>query len=256
MADKWIVGVGLTRGIGLEFAKKLNEQGYKIIHLGRKAIGFEKEHLWWDLLNPVADNPIGELHRIMFGKHVYGFFYSAGVMPILELNEADKMQKRLFWQSQSEAMRVNYFACAELIEEIIPFLFSPEDLPEEKFVPFIAHISSLAALDPFPGLELYGASKLAALKYFNWLAKRFAQQQLNCLSIHPGVVLTDMVLNIMKNERKDHPLVKMFNQMNAQKKFMSPVEAASKIFDFIIHESELKISSHGKLFLADKFQIV
>ena len=255
MSDKWIVGTGLTRGIGFELAKKMNEEGYKIIHLGRKKIGFEQEHLWWDLLNPISDNPIGDLQKILFGKRIYGFFYSAGVMPMLEVLDSNKTQKRLFWQSQAEAMRVNYLACAELVEEILPFLFSPYEAEEEKFVPFVAHVSSLAAADPFPGFELYGATKAAALHYFTWLAKRFTAEQLTCLSIHPGVVHTGMVSDIINNERKDHPVVKLLIELEAQNKMIKPIDSANKIFDFLFYEDELKAKSHGKLFLADKYKI-
>lgn len=255
MADKWIIGTGFTRGIGFELAKKIQLGGYKIIHLGRKYVGLEEEFLWWDLLNPISDNPVGDLQKVLFGKQICGFIHCAGIMPMLEVIDSNKTQKRLFWQSQAEAMRVNYLACAELVEEVLPFLFSPYDNPDEKFTPFVAHLSSLAAVDPFPGFELYGATKAAALHYFTWLAKRFNAEKLTCLSIHPGIVYTEMVSDVMKNERKDHPIVQLLNQLKDQDKMLTPASAADKIFDFIFHEDELKLNSHGKLFLADKHQI-
>jgi short-subunit dehydrogenase len=257
--DRWIICTGISRGIGAEVAKKFHQQGFKIIHLGRKKLDFEDVFLWWDLLNNLRDNPIGELHKILFGKKIVGFFYCAGVMPMLEINDANTIQKRLFWQSQTEAMRVNYLACAELVEEILPFLFSTgdeeENSSEEKFIPFISHISSLSAVDPFPSLELYGATKAAALSYFAWLSKRFSANTISCLSIHPGTVHTDMVLDIIKKERQDHPLVKAYSQIIQEKNLLSAEESADKIYNFLIYETELKALSHGKLFLADKHQI-
>ncbi|MES2616194.1 MAG: SDR family oxidoreductase [Bdellovibrionota bacterium] len=256
MFDKWVIATGLTRGIGFEFAKKMHEEGYKIIHLGRKKIGFEDEHLLWDLLSPIFINPLDELHTILSEKLVYGFVYCAGLMPILEIVDSNKTQNKLFWQSQAEAMRVNYFACAELVEEILPFLLSPPKKQDEKFIPFVAHLSSLAMVDPFPGLELYGVTKSAIFQYFVWLAKRFKPQQLNCLSIHPGTVHTDMIADIIKKERETHPLVELLVKLQDQKQFIMPAESAHKIFDFLFHENELKTNAHGKLFLVDKYEIL
>lgn len=256
MAEKWIIGTGFTRGIGYSLAEKIQEEGYKIIHLGRKKTGLENEFIWWDLLNPISDNPVGELHKKVFGKDIYGFYYGAGVMPMIEIPNNKKDSKRLFWQSQTEAMRVNYLACAELIEELLPFLFSPDHASDKNFVPFIAHLSSLAAVDPYPGFELYGATKAAALHYFTWLGKRLTTDQLVCLSIHPGNVYTDMVKDVMKNERKDHPVVKVLSTAKQENRMITPEEAASRIFDFLFYETDLKAKAHGKLFLADKHLIL
>ena len=255
MADKWIIGTGFTRGIGNELAKKLNEEGIKIIHLGRKKVGFENEFVWWDLLNPLLDNPIGDLHKILFGKNIYGFIHCAGAMPLIEVQDTNKTQKRLFWQSQAESMRINYLACAELIEEILPFLSSPYDEPIEKYTPFVAHLSSLAAIDPFEGLELYGATKAACLHYFNWLSKRFSSDKLCCLSIHPGVVQTDMTSDIINKERQNSFLVKMFKSLLDENKMLKPKDCAQKLYDYLFYEEELKTESHGRLFLLDKLKV-
>ena len=255
MIDKWIIGTGFSRGIGYELIQKLNDAGYKIIHLGRKKTGFEHEFLWWDLLNPISDNPLSDLTKILFGKSIQGFFYSAGVMPLLEVNELDQKQKRLFWQSQAEAMRVNYLSCAELVEEILPFLTAVHEPTGKKIHPFVAHLSSLAAVNPLPGLELYGATKAAALHYFTWLAKRFPADEITCLSLHPGAVKTDMVIDVIKNQKTQYAAVKILSEMDARNSLMTPEDAASKIFEFLFYEQGLKFNSHGKLFLVDSHKI-
>ena len=253
-AEKWVIGSGFSRGIGYELAKIIKDNNYKIIHLGRGQCGFEDIFIWWDLLNPINDSPILELSKNLYGKSIAGFIYGAGVMPILGVSETNRMEKHLFWQSQAEAMRVNYFACAEIIEDILPFIMSHNDT-EFKGVPFVAHLSSLSAIDPFPGLELYGATKSACLFYFHWLSKRFAMDELTCLSIHPGSVNTDMVNNVIQNAPPELEIVKIYKQMLEKKELISPQLAAEKIYKFLFSESDLKSNSHGKLYLADKGEI-
>lgn len=253
-AEKWIIGTGFSRGIGYDLAKIIKDNNYKIIHLGRGQCGFEDIFIWWDLLNPISDSPILELSKSLYGKSIVGFIYGAGVMPVLGVSETNRAEKHLFWQSQSEAMRVNYFSCAEIIEDILPFIMSHND-GEAKGVPFIAHLSSLAAVDPFPGLELYGATKSACLFYFHWLSKRFAMDELTCLSIHPGSVHTDMVNNIIQTAPSELEIVKIYKQMIEKKELITSQLAASNIYKFLFTESDVRSNAHGKLYLVDKGEI-
>ncbi|WGL60947.1 SDR family NAD(P)-dependent oxidoreductase [Pigmentibacter sp. JX0631] len=252
--EKWVIGTGFSRGIGFELAKIIKDNNYKIIHLGRGQCGFEDHFIWWDLLNPITDSPILELSKNLYGKQIAGFIYAAGVMPILSVSESNRTEKHLFWQSQAESLRINYLSCAEIIEDILPFIMSKNDT-DSQITPFVAHLSSLAAIDPFPGLELYGGSKAACLFYFKWLSKRFAMDELTCLSVHPGTVNTDMVNNILQNSSNDLSIVKLYQKMKQNNEFIEPAKAAEKIYKFLFNDSELRNNSHGKLFLADKGSI-
>lgn len=252
--EKWVIGTGFSRGIGFELAKLIKANNYKIIHLGRGQCGFEDVFIWWDLLNPITDSPILDLSKNLYGKQISGFIYAAGVMPVLSVSESNRAEKHLFWQSQAESLRVNYLSCAEIIEDILPFIMSKNDTGSQ-ITPFVAHLSSLAAVDPIPGLELYGGTKAACLYYFKWLSKRFAMDELTCLSVHPGTVGTDMVNNILQQPGSDLNLVNLFKKMQQNKEILEPVKAAEKIYKFLFTESELRSNSHGKLFLADKGEI-
>ena len=77
-----------------------------------------------DLLNPITDSPILDLSKNLYGKQISGFIYAAGVMPVLSVSESNRAEKHLFWQSQAESLRVNYLSCAEIIEDILPFIMS------------------------------------------------------------------------------------------------------------------------------------
>ncbi|WP_338635873.1 SDR family NAD(P)-dependent oxidoreductase [Spirobacillus cienkowskii] len=253
-SEKWIIGTGFSRGIGYELAKIIKDNNYKIIHLGRGQSGYEDIFLWWDLINPISDSPILELSKTLYGKQIVGFIYCAGVMPILGVSETNRMEKHLFWQSQSEAMRVNYFSCAEIVEDILPFIMIQNDT-SSNIIPFVAHLSSLAAVDPFPGLDLYGATKASCLMYFHWLSKRFAMDELTCLSIHPGTVNTDMVNSVIQNAQHDLEVVKIFKSMAEKKQLISAQESAKKIYDFIFSSTSIRNNAHGSLYLADTNEI-
>jgi benzil reductase ((S)-benzoin forming) len=256
MTQKWIIGTGLSRGIGKEVCRKFKEQGFHVLHLGRKKNDIEDEFLFWDLLHPAKENPIAEFNKWMYGKNIAGFFYAAGLMPLLDIDNSSKSSRDIFWQSQKQAMKVNYFSCAKLVEEILPFLMNPPEaeMPRSE-LPFIAYLSSLAAVDPLPGLELYGATKAAALHYFRWLANRFHSDELLCLSLHPGTVKTDMVMDLIQKEDKKHLAVQILEDLENKNKLMTPEESADKIVHFLMHEEELKQKSHGKLFLVDSHKI-
>lgn len=253
--EKWIIGTGFSRGIGFELAKVLKSKNFKIVHLGRKKCDLEDVFIWWDLLNPISDCPFPELSRSIYGKGLVGFIHCAGVMPLIQVSESNRMEKHLFWQSQIEAMRVNYFSCAELIEDILPFLMSHSE-NGLKAPPFVAHLSSLAAIDPYSSLELYGATKSACLFYFHWLSKRFAFDELACLSIHPGTVHTDMVSNIIANEPSDLEIVKKYKELINKGEMQEPQVAAENIFRFLFDDMTMRDKAHGKLYLADKGKIL
>lgn len=172
-------------------------------------------------------------------------------MPILQVSESNRMEKHLFWQSQAEAMRVNYLACAEIIEDILPFIMSHAE-NGSKSAPFVAHLSSLSAIDPFSGLELYGATKAACLFYFNWLSKRFAYDELSCLSIHPGIVNTDMITNIINNSPPDLGIAKVYKQLLEKGDMLTAQAAAENIYRFLFIDIEMRTKAHGKLYLSDK----
>lgn len=268
---RWIVGTGLSRGIGFELLKKLKQNQFHVIHLGRKKTGLEDEFIPWNLEIPMGKNQMDLLQSQLEKRHhITGFFYGAGMMPPLDISSPSLSSANAFWLAQEQAMRVNYFSCAELVEMILPFMgmdsrfrgndkeFCGNDNNRyENDIPFVAHLSSLAAVDPFPGLELYGATKSAALSYFSWLSKRFDSDELNCLSIHPGTVETDMTLDIMKKESPDLEIVKVFQKLMQEKKLMTAKESAEKIFSFLFKEnSGQRQKAHGNLYVADQNKIL
>lgn len=257
--NQWIVGTGFSRGIGYEIANQFKKNGFQIFHIGRTPGKFDDDFLQCDLSNALAKDFIFELQNILKSRQIHGFVYCAGIIPTL-VSSDDPAKKVEFWSSQQKAMQINYFSCAELSEIVLPFLTKKYD-SQYKFsaTPFLAHISSLAAVDPLPNFELYGITKQACLNYFNELSKQYESKDLACLSIHPGTVQTDMLDQLLQHpEYKSLPVIEVLkNEMNANN-IINAMQAAVSIVKFLIDESmqEFRILAHGKLYAADSRQVM
>lgn len=256
MAEKtenWLVMTGLSRGIGAQVGALLQREGFRLLHLGRKKSGFEDLFLEWDLLRPLERNPLGSLHAMLERKHVSGLFYAAGIIPLLPREKKNFAEKKEFWESQESAMRVNYFSCVELIDELMPFLTRPVG---KSMPPWLAHLSSLAAVDPFPGFELYGSTKSALLRYFATMARHVSPKDLLYLALHPGTVKTDMVDELYQKNSGDMPVINLLKEADANGLMWTPEQSAAAIVQFILHNAQMREKAHGQLFVVDRNEIL
>jgi NAD(P)-dependent dehydrogenase (short-subunit alcohol dehydrogenase family) len=122
--------------------------------------------------------------------------------------------------------------------------------------PFVAHLNSLAAIDPFAGLELYGAAKACTLSHTKWLASCVSAQRAHVLAIHPGTVKTDMVAQGILGSNPPAALRELFETVEKTGGFHDAREAAHHIVDFLLGENALKDHAHGKLYLADRGEVL
>lgn len=256
--EKWIIATGFSRGIGFELAKKTKLFGYKIFHIGRTECHLEDEFLSCDLGQPFSKDFLNTLHASLQDKEVFGVVYCAGIFPALTYTKNDLENTMHFWKSQAHAMHVNYLACAQLTAEIIPYLekYIPTSsiADQDNLYPFLAHLSSLSAVDPLPDLELYGITKLATLKYFENLAKQYASAKIACFSLHPGTVKTEMLTEIIKiSEFKQLPVFEILKKADEKHYIISPEQSASLIADFLFEKgsAQMRKQAHGKLYCVD-----
>ena len=251
---KWFVGTGFSRGIGSKIAKRVKALGYDILHIGRNRGESETEFLQWDLSHQFSPKFIECLRESLENKPIHGFLYGAGIIPNLVSGESPR-QRVKFWKSQAEAMQINYLSCVSLANEVLPFLLKSN---AEKETPVCAHISSLAAVDPLPGFEMYGATKFASLKYFEQLSKEYPYEQLSCLAVHPGTVQTDMFDNLLLREEYKHlPVVDILKESLTNQNVVSAEQSAEWIVKFLFSEAkqEIRKLAHGKLYAVDTNQV-
>ncbi len=249
-SHKWIVGTGFSRGIGAEIAHKIHARGLKILHIGRTKGQYDDEFLYLDLSKPFTKEFLADLKSALKSKNLRGFLYGAGLMPELACakSEAEVVE---YWASQKKSMQINYFSCASLANEVLPFLYNSRESGND---PFLAHLSSLAAVDPLPNLEVYGITKLASLKYFEYLAKNIASTDIPCLSIHPGTVQTDMLNQLLVTKSGEPlPVTNLLDEAVKSNSVITAEQAAENIDHFLFDAAAdaKRFDAHGKLYIAD-----
>lgn len=117
----------------------------------------------------------------------------------------------------------------------IAFLRKTNDLKIEKR---IINISSAAAKSPYPGWGCYCTSK-AALDMFTQCVGA-EQNELEfptkILSFAPGVVDTEMQVQIRSSKKEDFPLINTFVGLKEKGRLLQPAYVAEKVTDILFAE--------------------
>ena len=108
----------------------------------------------------------------------------------------------------------------------------------------IINLSSTAALVPTPSYTAYGASKAAVRHLTKSVAMHCAQDGsgIRCNSVHPGLILTAMLLRILKQEAADSGItlearIDEFKKRIPQGEFQEPVDVAAAVLYLASDES-------------------
>jgi NAD(P)-dependent dehydrogenase (short-subunit alcohol dehydrogenase family) len=100
----------------------------------------------------------------------------------------------------------------------------------------IAHVSSGAARNPYPGWTIYCATK-AALDHHARAASLDGEPGLRIVSLAPGVIDTDMQAQIRSVDDDRFPLRERFVQMKQEGQLTSPEQAAGKFVDYLLSDA-------------------
>ena len=108
----------------------------------------------------------------------------------------------------------------------------------------IINLSSTAALVPTPSYTAYGASKAAVRHLTKSVAMHCATEGLGirCNSVHPGLILTPMLLRILEQEAIDRDIgleqrIDEFRALIPQGEFQEPQDVASAVLYLASDES-------------------
>jgi NAD(P)-dependent dehydrogenase (short-subunit alcohol dehydrogenase family) len=195
---------GGNRGIGFETAKKLGEQGIKVIigardsHKGEqavvelKALGIDAEYLHYDATQANAPQTVAAALESRFGK-----------LDIL-VNNAGILKEELIGQNNTltvdqdtlkTTFEANFFAVVALTQALIPLL---QRSPAARIVNLSSilgsqtlHSAPNSPIEVAKGLA-YNASKSALNMFTIHLAHALKDSHIKVNSAHPGWVKTEL----------------------------------------------------------------
>ena len=99
----------------------------------------------------------------------------------------------------------------------------------------ITYITSGAARRDIPGLAMYSASKAYFDRYIDTTAKeqQTCEQPIDCMIINPGVMDTDMQVEIRSQNKADFPMVDLWQELYEQGQLAKPEVIAQICFNII-----------------------
>lgn len=190
LKGKTAIVTGAGRGIGRAVARRLAASGAAVAITSRTADQLETtqraiEHDGGRVVSIVADvadesavtRLIEETHRAFGPVHV--LVNNAGVAPLAAV---EQMEPALF-DSILRANVRSVFLCTRAV-------WDDMRAGDEGA---IINISSVAAVDPFPGFAAYGAAKAFVNTYTRALAAEGAPHGIRVYAVAPGAVETEML---------------------------------------------------------------
>ncbi|MEN9528151.1 MAG: hypothetical protein RI932_24 [Pseudomonadota bacterium] len=251
----WILMTGVTRGIGHSIANIFRRQGFAVCGLVRPSKAQQATHsldelVPWELELPWKENAPDRLLKTLSGKNVIGFVHAAGVLgPMNDVPAAtDAVAWNNWWQESEAAHRVNHSSGMEIATAVLSSLCSWKNSTGER-APFVAHLSSGAALKPYVGWNAYCASKAAILMDFRCLAAKLSAAQTTVLSVAPGTVMTDMMRQVLSSDPAAFPSLPKFKSLEQSGGLVAPEVPAQQICNWIVESSQQQIETwHGEFY--------
>jgi 3-oxoacyl-[acyl-carrier protein] reductase len=184
---KVVIVTGGTRGLGLAIVRKLYEEGYRLVAIGRSC-SVELQALMDKAQGRVAFEPhdflntekIHELALKLGREHgrIYGLVNNAAV-------GHDGILATMHEREISELLKVNIEAPILLTKYLLrPMLINGQGR--------VINISSIMADTGFSGLAVYGATKAALGGFTRSLAREVGKAGITVNTVAPGYMQTDM----------------------------------------------------------------
>lgn len=234
---KYAIITGGSKGIGNGLALVFKSKGYAIRSLARStnddlAEGDQvfcdlsnhelAEEIFVELLNEIVANNPSEVLLINNAG-------TLGTVDRLEENSADSI------------------ASALSLNVTIPMALSGlfiKTLEKESFKKEIINISSGAAANPYYGWSVYCASKAAVDMFTKVTAieQETAEHPTRVLSIYPGIVDTNMQVEIRSKNERQFANVERFVESKEQNLLATPIEAAESVYK-LYSDANLKSGS-------------
>ncbi len=198
LKDKIILITGAGSGIGAIAAKRLAEEGAKVLIIGRtektlKESAAQHENISYEVadINQTADiKKILNVVKEKFGR-LDALINNAGVAPVAPLGKISMAEV-------DKTFATNVKAVVELSQEFLPML------KESKGT--IINIGSANASKPMPNMSVYSASKAALVALTRAWAKELAADGVRVNSVSVGPIWTPIYdkTSLSEEESKKH----------------------------------------------------
>ncbi len=223
---KNILITGATSGIGRALARSYNNEGNKVIALGRnlavidelKSMGIAGYSV--DLTNLSELLEVAKLISSEY-HHIDIAILNAGTCEYVDINKFDA-------ELVARVMNTNIISFANTVQAVLPML----RLSLDKH---LVGTASMAAYLPLPRAEAYGASKAAIQYFLESLAIDLADEGFTVTTINPGFVRTPLT------NKNDFPMP-----------FILEIDEAVKIIKLGIANKSIEIHFPLKLSLLMK----
>ena len=214
-SPKVCVITGASNGIGLATARRFATQGYRVAICGRRpeALQSAAESIGDadSVLSITGDVGIAETRKkiIEATQDKFGrldvLVNNAGSAPLGEIESIDE-------STFEDVVSTNIRAIFSLTQLAWPIL-------KGQGGGSIVNISSLAAIDPFPGFSIYGASKAWLETFTKAMAAEGADHSIRVCCVRPGAVETDLLRGLFPDFPADQ--------------CVSPEDIANKVWDCV-----------------------
>jgi NAD(P)-dependent dehydrogenase (short-subunit alcohol dehydrogenase family) len=176
LRDRICVVTGSTRGIGLEVARELKQEGAVVVTSGRDEGGNGDLHVAADLAAPGEPERLVDLTVERFGR-IDCLVNNVGYAEIRRFDELTDHDWEQSWQ-------INVMSAVRATRAVLPEMVA-------RGAGTIVNVSSTAAKRPSTSMPDYSVTKAAMLSLSRLVADLYAKDGIRCNAVTPGPTATD-----------------------------------------------------------------
>jgi len=213
--DKVCIITGASGGIGLATAQRFASEGYRVAICGRRQDALQQTvttlEQTTDVVSVCGDVGDAQLQQTLVDRPVEQFgridvlVNNAGSAPLGNFETIDS-------STFENVLQTNISAVFSLTQIVWRHMIAAKHGS-------IVNISSMAAIDPFPGFSIYGASKAWLELFSKAIAAEGVDHHVRVCCVRPGAVETDLLRGLFPDFPADQ--------------CVSPQEIADKVWSCV-----------------------